>query len=244
MHEIGRRRPRTKRRTQSTSRNRLAVSANPWPCTRNNRKTNEGSHAYLPATSKNQPWHRDETKLSLEFCSVNLCVSSFHQSFVPLVKTSVWSSPIRMCSFVSCWSGHYFWFLGLSRCVFVPKFRFQIICRFRIAGFKFACIFRFVVFRVWYWDFSWIEFRIDVFQAVVCGTVFSTIPAGLPGPGALSLGYSFALFIFAEEAQYNLARNVRLKNSETGVLGTRKIETGEYCCVTRVQFWKLVNFSQ
>ena len=86
--------------------------------------------------------------------------------------------------------------------------------------------------------FSWIEFRIDVFQAVVCGTVFSTIPAGLPGPGALSLGYSFALFIFAEEAQYNLARNVRLKNSETGVLGTRKIGTGEYCCVTRVQFWR------
>ena len=84
--------------------------------------------------------------------------------------------------------------------------------------------------------FSWIEFRIDVFQAVVCGTDFSTIPAGLPGPGALSLGYSFALFIFAEEAQYNLARNVRLKNSETGVLGTRKIGTGEYCCVTRVQF--------
>ena len=77
--------------------------------------------------------------------------------------------------------------------------------------------------------FSWIEVRIDVFQAVVCGTVFSTIPAGLPGPGALSLGYSFALFIFAEEAQYNLARNVRLKNSETGVLGTRKIRTGEYC---------------
>ena len=84
--------------------NRPAVSTNPWPCTRNNRKTNEGSHAYLPATSKNEPWHRDGTKLSLEFCSVNLCVSSFHQSFVPLVKTSVWSSPIRMCSFVSCWS--------------------------------------------------------------------------------------------------------------------------------------------
>ena len=38
---------------------------------------------------------------------------------------------------------------------------------------------------------------------------FSTIPAGLPGPGALSLGYSFAFFIFAEEAQYNLARNVQ-----------------------------------
>ena len=70
----------------------------------------------------------------------------------------------------------------------------------------------------------------------LCGTVFSTIPAGLPGPGALSLGYSFALFIFAEEAQYNLARNVQLKSSETGVLGTRKIGTGEYCCVTRVQF--------
>ena len=31
----------------------------------------------------------------------------------------------------------------------------------------------------------------------------------------------------------------RLKNSETGGLGTRKIGTGEHCCVTRVQFWKL-----
>ena len=70
--------------------------------------------------------------------------------------------------------------------------------------------------------FSWIEFRIDVFQAVVCGTVFSTIPAGLPGPGALSLGYSFALFIFAEEAQYNLARNVRLKKLRDWCVGNEK----------------------
>ena len=93
-----------------------SISANPWPCTRNNRKTNEGSHAYLPATSKNEPWHRDGTKLSLEFCSVNLCVSSFHQSFVPLVKTSVWSSPIRMCSFVSCWSSLFLIFRLESLC--------------------------------------------------------------------------------------------------------------------------------
>ena len=35
--------------------------------------------------------------------------------------------------------------------------------------------------------FSWIEFRIDVFQAVVCGTVFSTIPAGLPARGLYHL---------------------------------------------------------
>ena len=65
---------------------------------------------------------------------------------------------------------------------------------------------------------------------------FFNNPGWSPRPGGLSLGYSFALFIFAEEAQYNLARNVRLKNSETGVLGTRKIGTGEYRCVTRVQF--------
>ena len=51
----------------------------------------------LPATSNNEPWHRDGTKLGLEFCSVNLGVSSFHQSFVPLVLTSVWSSPILEC---------------------------------------------------------------------------------------------------------------------------------------------------
>ena len=37
------------------------------------------------ATSKNEPWHRDGTKLGLEFCSVKLRVSSFHQLFVPLV---------------------------------------------------------------------------------------------------------------------------------------------------------------
>ena len=59
-------------------------------------------------------------------------------------------------------------------------------------------------------------------QAVVCGTVFSTIPAGLPGPGALTLGYSFALFIFAEAVQYNLARNVRLKNLEITCFGNEK----------------------
>ena len=57
-----------------------------------------------------------------------------------------------------------------------------------------------------------------------------------PARGLYHLVTVFALFIFAEEAQYNLVRNVRLKNSETGVLGTRKIGTREYCCVTRVQF--------
>ena len=52
----------------------------------------------------------------------------------------------------------------------------------------------------------WVGLRIYVFQAVVYSTVFNN-PGG--SPRALSLGYSFAFFIFAEEAQYNLERNVQ-----------------------------------
>ena len=75
--------------------------------------------------------------------------------------------------------------------------------------------------------FSWIEFRIDVFQAVVYGTVFSTFPAQWsPRPGALSLGYSFALSYLLRKPSTIWRETSRLKNSETGVLGTRKIGTG------------------
>ena len=59
--------------------------------------------------------------------------------------------------------------------------------------------FHFVVFRFWYWDFSWIEFRIYVFQAVVYGTVFNQ-------SRRVSLGFItwlqfFFSFHCAEEAQ-------------------------------------------
>ena len=68
---------------------------------------------------------------------------------------------------------------------------------------------------------------------------FSTIPAALPGPGALSLGYSFAFFIlrWGNPVQSGAKCSDLKTSSETGVLGARKIGTGEYYPVTRVQFW-------
>ena len=127
-------------------------------------------------------------------CSWSLVLVLFRISFM------TWASPlVPICKTFSKLNPSY-------TTAFPGSNLFQIICRFRFVGFKFACRFRFVIFRVWYWDFSWIEFRIYVFQAVVYGTVFNN-PGG--SPRALSPGYSFAFFIFAEEAQYNLVRNVQ-----------------------------------
>ena len=139
-----------------------------------------------------------------------------------------------------------FWFLGLSRCVFVPKFWFQIICRFRIVGFKFACRFRFVIFRVWYWEFSWIEFRIYVFQAVVYGTVFQQSQRVSP-VRALSLVLVTVLpFSYLLRKPSTIWHETsEIKNSETGVLGTQKLELGNAVIyVTRVQFWSWWIFAE
>ena len=42
--------------------------------------------------------------------------------------------------------------------------------------------------------FSWIEFRIDVFQAVVCGTVFFNNPGWSPRPGGFITWLQFCPF--------------------------------------------------
>ena len=65
-----------------------------------------------------------------------------------------------------------FSFLSVSNYLFVASV---------FVGFKFAFRFRFVILRVWYWDISWIESRIYVFQAVVYGTVFNQSRRVSPG---------------------------------------------------------------
>ena len=85
--------------------------------------------------------------------------------------------------------------------------------------------------------FSWIEFRIDVFQAVVCDTVFfqqSRLVSPARGLYHLVTVLPFSYLLRKPSTIWRETSD--LKNSETGVLGTRKIGTGEYCCVTRVQF--------
>ena len=170
---------------------------------------------------------------------MNLCVSSFHQSFVPLVKSSVWSSPIRMCSFVSCGSSLILIFrleslcfcsqVSVSNCLSFPYCWFQICLYFPLR--HFPCL----VLR-----FSWIEFRIYVFQAVVYGTVFQqsrlVSPARGGGGGLYHLVTVFPFSYLLRKPSTIWRETSRLKNSDTGVLGTRKIGTGEYCRVTRVQF--------
>ena len=65
---------------------------------------------------------------------------------------------------------------------------------------------------------------------------FSTIPAGLPGPGLYHMVTVLPFSYLLRKPSTIWRETSRLKNSETGVLGTRKIGTGEYCRVTRVQF--------
>ena len=68
---------------------------------------------------------------------------------------------------------------------------------------------------------------------------FSTIPAGLPGTGLYHLVWCVLPFSYLLRKPSTIWRETsRLTSSETGVLGTRKIGTGKYCRVTRVQFWR------
>ena len=65
---------------------------------------------------------------------------------------------------------------------------------------------------------------------------FSTIPAGLPGLYHLVTVLPFSYLL--RKPSTIRSETSKVKNWETGVLGTRKkIETGECYCVTRVQFW-------
>ena len=177
----------------------------------------------------------DRTKLSLEFCSVNLCVSSFHQSFVPLVKTSVWSSPIRMCSFVSCWSSLFLIFRLESLC-FCSKVSVSNYLSFPYCWFQICLYFPFRHFPCLVLRFFLDRIQNRCFPSRRIRYGFFNNPGWSPRPGALSLGYSFALSYLLRKPSTIWRETSRLKNSETGVLGTRKIGTGEYSCVTRVQF--------
>ena len=84
--------------------------------------------------------------------------------------------------------------------------------------------------------FSWIELRIYVFPSRSIRYGFSTIPAGLPGPGLFHLVTVLPFSYLLRKPSTIWRETSRLKNPETGVLGTRKIGTGEYCCITRAQF--------
>ena len=130
----------------------------------------------------------------------------------------------------------------MSRCVFsFPSFRFKLFVG------SVLLVSNLLVFFVSSFSvsgteiFSWIGFRIYVFQAVVYGTVFGTIPAGLPGPGGFITWLQFRLFSCLLRKPSTIWRETsRLKNPETGVLGTRKIGTREYYRVNSGSVLKII----
>ena len=128
--------------------------------------------------------------------------------------------------FRSCWSSLIFDFLGLSRCVFVPKFSVSNYLSFPFCLFQIGSYFPFRHFPCLV-----LSFFLDRIQNLCFPS--RSIRYGFEQSRLISQARGFITWLEFLSFSYLLRKpstiwreTYRLKNPETGVLGTRKLEPG------------------